>query len=195
MKLCFATNNLHKLEEVKAILPHSIQLLSLNEIGSYTELPETSGTIAGNSLQKAQFVFQNYNLNCFADDSGLEVEALNGLPGVDSAIYAGPQRNPADNVKFLLKNIEGAIDRKARFITVITFILNGTIHQFEGVLNGTIALDIRGNNGFGYDPVFIPEEFSKTLAEMTFEEKNKISHRARAIEKLVKFINSNPEFS
>ncbi|HCW07450.1 MAG TPA: non-canonical purine NTP pyrophosphatase, RdgB/HAM1 family [Cytophagales bacterium] len=195
MKLCFATNNQHKIEEVKSMLLPSIDLMSLSAIGCKEELAETTGTIAGNSHQKAEYVFRNYKVNCFADDSGLEVEALNGLPGVDSAIYAGSQRSHSDNISLLLKNLQGIKNRKARFITVITLFLNGAAYQFEGILNGSIGLDLRGENGFGYDPVFIPDGFCKTLAEMTMDEKNKISHRARAIEKLVKFIIWNPEFS
>lgn len=194
MKLCFATNNDHKLKEVKELLPPSIQLLGLHDIGCNQELPETTGTILGNSHQKAEFVYNNYKINCFADDSGLEVEALNGLPGVDSAMYAGAQRSHHDNIQLLLSNLKGFSNRRARFITVITFIYKGDVFSFEGTLTGNINLEPRGANGFGYDPVFVPEGFSTTLAELNLIDKNKISHRARAMEKLVKFINSKPEF-
>ncbi|GHN01464.1 non-canonical purine NTP pyrophosphatase [Cytophagales bacterium WSM2-2] len=193
MRLCFATNNAHKLDEVRALVKEKISIVNLKEIGCTEELAETTGTISGNSLQKAEYVFKNYSEACFADDSGLEVEALNGAPGVDSAIYAGPQRSHADNIALLLKNMDGVTNRKARFITIITLISEGQIHQFEGVLEGKIISHKQGSGGFGYDPVFMPDGFTKTLAEMTMEEKNKISHRARTVEKLVKFINSNLE--
>lgn len=193
MRLCFATNNKHKLAEVKALLSgrETISIVSLKEIGCHEELAETTGTISGNSRQKAEYVFKKYNINCFADDSGLEVEALNGAPGVDSAMYGGPQRNHDNNINLLLKNLTGIANRNARFITVITLFLDGHVHQFEGEVKGRILLEKRGSLGFGYDPVFLPRGFQKTLAEMTMEEKNKISHRSMAIEKLVKFINSN----
>lgn len=197
IKLCFATNNTHKLDEVRALLgerrstSEEISIVSLKEIGCTEELAETTGTINGNSRQKAEYVFTNYHVSCFADDSGLEVEALNGAPGVDSAMYAGPQRSHDDNIKLLLKNLEGIAHRNARFVTVITLFLNGKAHQFEGEVRGRILFEKRGSQGFGYDPVFLPDGFQKTLAEMTMEEKNKISHRAMAIQKLVKFISSN----
>ncbi len=193
MKLCFATNNGHKLGEVNALLNGKIELVSLKEIGCAEELAETTGTISGNSQQKAEYVFKNYSVNCFADDSGLEVEALNSAPGVDSAIYAGPQRSHDDNMELLLKNLDGITNRRARFVTVITLFLDGKIQQFEGEVKGKILNTRKGNGGFGYDPVFMPDGFLVTLAEMTMEEKNKISHRAKAIEKLVKFINSQFE--
>ena len=189
MQLCFATNNAHKLEEVRAIIGRKIHIVSLKEIGCHEELDETSGTITGNSRQKAEYIFKNYRVNCFADDSGLEVESLNGAPGVDSAIYAGPQRSHDDNIKLLLKNLEGITNRSSRFVTVITMFLDGKNFQFEGEVKGKILLDKKGTGGFGYDPVFVPDGLSKTLAEMPMEEKNKISHRGRAIEKLIKFIN------
>lgn len=189
MQLCFATNNAHKLEEVRAIIGRKIQIVSLKEIGCHEELAETTGTIAGNSRQKAEYIFKNYRVSCFADDSGLEVESLNGAPGVDSAIYAGPQRSHEDNIQLLLKNMVGITNRSARFVTVITLFLDGKFFQFDGEVKGRILLEKKGAGGFGYDPIFLPDGFSKTLAEMSMEEKNKISHRATAIEKLVKFIN------
>jgi len=188
MKLCFATNNAHKIEEVKALLGNEIELVSLKEIGCTEELAETTGTIAGNSKQKAQYVFENYHVNCFADDSGLEVEALHGEPGVDSAYYAGLQRNHNDNINLLLKNMDGVTNRNARFVTIITLFIDNQPYQFEGEVKGKILTERKGMGGFGYDPVFLPDGFSKTLAEMAMQEKNKISHRARAVEKLVTFL-------
>ena len=191
MKLCFATNNAHKLSEVNSLLDGKFQIVSLQEIGCTEELAETTGTISGNSNQKAEYVYTKYKVDCFADDSGLEVMALNNAPGVDSAIYAGPQRSHEDNIKLLLKNLEGIENRTARFITVITLIIAGEHFQFEGILDGSILNEKRGREGFGYDPVFAPDGFDKTLAQMTMEEKNRISHRAKAIEKLVSFLESN----
>lgn len=193
MQLCFATNNKHKLDEVKALVDGKISILSLQDIGCVEELAETTGTIVGNSKQKATYVFENYRVNCFADDSGLEVNSLGGAPGVDSAFYAGPQRSHDDNIRLLLKNLSGVSNRSARFVTMITLIVKGHVYQFEGEIKGQILMERRGAGGFGYDPVFLPNGFSKTLAELTMEEKNKISHRAMAIKKLVKFINSNFE--
>jgi XTP/dITP diphosphohydrolase len=190
MKLCFATNNDHKISEVQKCLPEDFKLVSLKEIGCHEELAETTGTIPGNSRQKAEYVFQHYHVDCFADDSGLEVEALSGAPGVDSAMYAGPQRSHQDNINLLLKNLQGIANRKARFITVITLYMNGAFHQFEGVLPGTIIDAPRGHGGFGYDPVFVPDGSTKTLAELTMDEKNAISHRSRAIQKLLNFLDS-----
>jgi XTP/dITP diphosphohydrolase len=190
MDLCFATNNDHKLEEARGILNSKLHLLSLRDIGCNEELPETTDTIHGNSRQKAEYVFKKYKINCFADDSGLEVRALNNAPGVDSAHYAGPQRSHKDNINLLLKNLEGIKNRSARFITIITLIISGESFQFEGILDGRILKEPKGNNGFGYDPIFVPDCFNKTLAEMTMEEKNKISHRARALQKLTEFLES-----
>jgi XTP/dITP diphosphohydrolase len=188
-RLIFATNNQHKLAEVRAALNSSIALLTLQEIGCTEELAEEQNTIEGNSLQKADYVFKKYKADCFADDSGLEVEALNGEPGVDSAHYAGSQRSHSDNINLLLNNLHGNANRKAQFKTVITLVDTQGVHQFEGILKGEILTAGRGTNGFGYDPVFMPEGFSKTLAEMTMDEKNAISHRARAVKKLVEFLN------
>src|SRR5258705_8426960 len=154
MKLCFARNNAHKLSEVKSLLEGKFQIVSLQDIGCNEELPETTGTIPGNSNQKAEYVYTNYQVDCFADDSGLEVAMLNNKPGVDSAIYAGPQRSHDDNIRLLLKNLEGKGDRSARFITLITLIVSGNHFQFEGVLEGKILKERRGQGGFGYDPVF-----------------------------------------
>ncbi|HNU43644.1 MAG TPA: non-canonical purine NTP diphosphatase [Cyclobacteriaceae bacterium] len=190
MTLCFATNNTHKIKEIQALLGNSHQLLSLRDIGCTEELAEDQETLEGNSLQKAEYVFQHYKVACFADDTGLEVEALNGAPGVYSARYAGDQRQPADNMQLLLKNLQGEKNLKARFRTVITLITKKGTHQFEGILNGTITFEQRGTQGFGYDPVFVPEGYEQTLAELSLDEKNKISHRARAVQKLVLFLKA-----
>lgn len=187
-KLCFATNNAHKLEEIQAILGDSFELISLAEMGCKEELPETGNTLEANSLQKAQYLSDHYQVNCFADDSGLEVYALGGEPGVDSAHYAGPQRSHADNINLLLKNLADKTDRSARFRTVITLIQNGEISQFEGNIKGRIISELRGTEGFGYDPVFVPEGYDTTFAEMSLTEKGRISHRARAFEKLVAYL-------
>ena len=187
-KLCFATSNAHKLEEIQAILGESFELLSLKEINCTEELPETGNTLEANSLQKAQYLYDHYRVDCFADDSGLEVKALLGEPGVDSAHYAGPQRSHADNVNLLLKNLADKTDRSAQFRTVITLIQNGVINQFEGSIKGHIIYELRGAEGFGYDPIFIPEGYDTTFAEMSLAEKGKISHRARAFGKLVAFL-------
>lgn len=189
MDICFATNNAHKLDEIRAISGRQFNILSLEDIGCCEELPEERDTLEGNSLQKAEYVFQKYKVACFADDTGLEVDTLGGEPGVYSARYAGVQRNPAHNMDLLLKNLQDKSNRKAQFRTVITLIHPNGMHQFEGTVEGTILEDRKGKGGFGYDPVFLPNGFSKTLAEMSMEEKNQISHRARATEKLVEFLN------
>lgn len=189
-EICFATNNKHKIAEVSQMLQGKYKLLSLEEIGCHVELPEEQDTLEGNSLQKAAYVWDNYEVSCFADDTGLEVEALNGAPGVYSARYAGPQRSDADNIKLLLQSLEGQQNRKARFRTCVTLILDGKEHQFEGIVNGSITQEWKGDKGFGYDPVFIPEGFEETFAEMTSEQKNAISHRGRAIRKLVDYLNT-----
>jgi XTP/dITP diphosphohydrolase len=190
-RLALATNNRHKLEEVKFILGDQIELLTLEDIGCREELAEEQDTLEGNSLEKAEYVFNKYKISCFADDTGLEVASLNGAPGVYSARYAGPQRNADDNIALLLENLEEAINRQAQFRTVITLVSENGVYQFEGVVKGRIIEERRGTHGFGYDPVFVPDGFSETLAEMTMEEKNKISHRARAMQKLVDFLKVN----
>jgi len=188
MILCFATNNLHKIQEVQAVVGNSISLVSLKDIGCFEELPEEQTTIEGNSLQKATYVFDKFSTACFADDSGLEVDALNGEPGVYSAMYAGPQRSHSDNIDKLLASLSGKTNRKAQFKTVITLVQESKIHQFIGLLNGTILTERRGSNGFGYDPIFKPDGYEISLAEMTLAEKNKISHRAKAIQQLIDFL-------
>ena len=188
MKLCFATNNDHKLREVREVLGDSFEILSLKDVGCEEELPEDADTIEGNSLQKARYLYENYKVDCFADDTGLEVQELNGGPGVYSARYAGPQRSSADNIRLLLSKLEGKKNRSARFKTVVTLVEVGEAKQFEGIVNGVITEEERGAGGFGYDPIFLPDGFSKTMAEMTSVEKNAISHRGRAVQKLLTYL-------
>jgi len=185
--ICFATNNKHKLEEINALLGNEFKVVGLAEIGCHEELAEDQATLEGNSLQKAEYVFKNYGVSCFADDTGLEVEALNGEPGVYSARYAGSQRSAEDNMNLLLANLQNKENHNAQFRTVVTLITSQGQNQFEGVLRGAISKEKKGTGGFGYDPIFLPEGNSKTLAEMTMTEKNSMSHRARAVEKLVFF--------
>ncbi|WP_299825479.1 non-canonical purine NTP diphosphatase [uncultured Pontibacter sp.] len=189
-KICFATNNKHKIAEVSQMLAGKYKLVSLEEIGCSEELPEDHDTMEANSRQKAQHVWQKYNISCFADDSGLEVDALQGAPGVYSARYAGPQRSDSDNINLLLQNLEGNANRKANFRTSITLILDGQEHQFEGTVDGSITKAWKGDKGFGYDPVFVPEGYTQTFAEMSPEAKNAISHRGRAVRKLVDFLKT-----
>ena len=190
MRLCFASNNKHKLEEIKNVVGRTFEILSLADIKCNEELPETRNTLEGNSLQKAEYVLQHYNTPCFADDTGLEVEALNGAPGVYSARYAGNHRNTDDNIALLLQNLKNDTNRKAQFRTVITLIgIEAQPVFFEGVIRGEIITEKRGSSGFGYDPVFVPEGRSKTFAEMTLEEKNQLSHRAIAVKKLAEYLS------
>jgi XTP/dITP diphosphohydrolase len=186
-KICFATNNKHKLEEVKLMLT-DFEIISLDELGCFDELEETQPTLEGNSLQKASFIFDHYKIPCFADDTGLEVEALQGAPGVYSARYAGEQKKSEDNINLLLKNLHRVTNRTAQFRTVITVMGLGETRTFEGIIKGVITETKKGTDGFGYDPVFQPEGYTKTFAEMTMTEKNKVSHRALAVEKLVAFL-------
>ncbi|CAG5070123.1 dITP/XTP pyrophosphatase [Dyadobacter sp. CECT 9623] len=192
MKLCFATNNLNKLTEIQALLGDQFELVTLADIGCDVDIPEPYDTISENSRGKAAYVYENFQIECFADDTGLEVTALNGEPGVKSARYAGAQRNSDDNINLLLQKLSSLPDKSARFVTVITLVLNGEFHQFEGIVEGKIIAEKRGTNGFGYDPVFVPDDFDRTFAEMTLEEKSKLSHRARAFAKLVDFLKTNP---
>lgn len=190
MELCFATNNEHKLREVRQLLGDQHRVLSLSDIGCVEELREDQDTLEGNSLQKAQYIFDRYQVSCFADDTGLEVEALQGAPGVYSARYAGDQRNDNDNIRLLLKNLDKSVNRRARFRTIITLVMQGEVHQFEGIANGEILTSKRGEHGFGYDPIFLPEGHQKSMAELTSAEKNAISHRGRATQKLVAFLKN-----
>ena len=192
-KLVFATNNAHKLEEVAAILGDNVELLSLNDIDCHTDIPETAKTLEGNALLKSSFIYRNYQLDCFADDTGLEVEALNGAPGVYSARYAEGEGHDAQaNMRKLLHELEGKENRKAQFRTAISLILDGEEHLFEGIVGGVLLTVPRGTNGFGYDPIFVPDGYEETFAEMSDEAKNAISHRGRAVAKLAAFLNSRP---
>lgn len=189
MELCFATNNQHKLNEVAAALGDAFTLKTLRDIGCTDELPETSGTIAGNSRQKAEYVWTHFGVSCFADDSGLVIDALDGRPGVDSAYYSG-SRDANANIQKVLSELQGPTNRRARFITVFTLILHGVEHQFKGVFEGQIIDAPRGTNGFGYDPIFRPDGYDRTLAELSMGEKNAISHRARALAKMVAYLRN-----
>jgi len=189
-KLCFATNNKHKLEEIKMLTKGHFEIVSLKDIGCFEDIPETSDTIEGNSALKAQYVKEKYGLDCFADDSGLEVKALNWEPGVYSARYAGEQKNDKDNLELLLKNLSSTTDRVAQFKTVITLILENEQYQFTGIIKGEIIREALGAAGFGYDPIFVPNGYTKTFAQMSAEEKGQISHRAIATCQLVDFLNS-----
>lgn len=193
-KLVFATNNPHKLEEIRAILGSKLEILSLADIGCDADIPETAETLEGNALIKAHYVYDNYKLDCFADDTGLEVDALHGLPGVHTARYAYPDRHdPEANMIKLLEALRENNDRNARFRTVIALIEKGKEHLFEGVVEGVIAREKSGTQGFGYDPVFIPEGNSKTFAELGEDIKNTISHRARTVQKLAEYLASRHE--
>lgn len=194
-QLVFATANKNKVKEIQQLIPPSIQLQSLGDIGVTEDIPETQPTIEGNASQKAFYVYEKYHKNCFADDTGLEIEALNNRPGVLSARYAGEAKNADDNMKKILEEMEGITNRKARFKTVISLVLDGKELQFEGVVNGTILHEQRGTKGFGYDPIFVPDNIAsgevgeKSFAEIELSEKNKISHRALAVNKLVEYLN------
>lgn len=189
-KLVFATNNAHKLEEIRAILGEKVEILSLKDIHCDTDIPETADTLEGNAALKAEFIYEHYGLDCFADDTGLEVEALGGAPGVYSARYAGGEGHDSEaNMKKLLKELSGETNRKAQFRTAICLIEGGEKHLFEGVVKGEIIEEKRGNSGFGYDPVFVPEGFEQTFAELGAEVKNQISHRARAVQCLCEYLN------
>ena len=190
MEIVFATHNKHKLSEVSKMLPNNVFLINFDEINCTTDIPETSDTIAGNALQKANYVKVNYGRDCFADDTGLEIDALNGSPGVYSARWAGENCSYQDNIDKTLFEMKGIKNRGARFITVIALILNNETHLFEGIIEGKITEHPIGDSGFGYDPVFIPKGYSQTFAEMPAELKNKISHRAIAVNKLVAFLSS-----
>ena len=191
MKLVFATNNKHKLDELQAILGDQFSLLSLKEIGCNEEIPEEQPTLEGNAKQKSSFIFDKYGYNCFADDTGLEIEALNGEPGVYSARYAGEEKSAEANMNKVLQKLAKIKNRKARFRTVISLIIDGAENQFEGIVEGTIISDKKGASGFGYDPIFQPDGFQETFAEMNLADKNKISHRARAVQKLIEFFKNS----
>lgn len=190
MQLVFATHNLHKLEEVKTLLHSNITVLSLKDINYTDEIEENETTLEGNALIKAKTIFKSIQENCFADDSGLLVDALNGEPGVYSARYAGSQKNDNDNMNKLLDKLQGIENRKAQFKTVLALIFNEKEYLFEGIVHGVIAHEKKGTHGFGYDPIFIPEGFSKSFAELTSSEKSLISHRSMALKKLITFLQN-----
>lgn len=190
MKLVFASSNINKIKEIQSMLPNTIEILSLEDIGCTEDIPETSNTIEGNAILKADYVTQKYGFDCFADDTGLEVDALNGEPGVYSARYAGPQCNPEDNMEKLLYNLQKKTDRSAQFKTVIALNLNGKQHLFTGLASGEITHERKGNKGFGYDPVFRAVGFDLTFAELSPEEKNHISHRGKATRQLIDFLKN-----
>ena len=189
MKLVFATNNRHKLDEVRKIISGYTEIISLSDIDCHEDIPETADTLEGNALQKARYIKEHFGYDCFADDTGLEVEALDNAPGVYSARYAGPGHDSEANMNKLLHEMENKENRKARFRTVIALILNGKEYLFEGVVNGTIINEKRGGSGFGYDPIFVPDTYSETFAEMGNDIKNQISHRAKAVMKLTSFLS------
>ncbi len=187
-KFIFATNNLHKLEEVQQMLNNQFILVSLKDIGCVADIPENEPTIEGNALFKARYIYQKYGKDCFADDSGLEVEILSNAPGVRSARYAGESKDSQDNMNLLLENLKGKKNRKARFRTVIACVIDGQEFVFEGIINGEIKEQGFGKNGFGYDPIFCPEGYDQTFAELPSEVKNQISHRALAVQKFLLFL-------
>ena len=189
MKLIFATHNHNKAKEIQSLVPVGFQILTLDDIKCSDEIPETSSTLEGNANQKMQFIMDHYNVNCFADDTGLEIAALNGEPGVYSARYAGEMKDPNLNMNLVLNKLQDIEDRSARFRTVIALFWEGKKYEFEGIVNGKITLSKSGKDGFGYDPIFEPENAGKTFAEMNLSEKNIVSHRARAFAKMIDFLN------
>ena len=191
MKLVFATNNRHKLDEVRAIVGDRVEVLSLNDIGCHDDIPETADTLQGNALIKARYIYEKFGVDCFADDTGLEVEALDGAPGVYSARYAGEECDSEANMKKLLQNLTGKSNRNAQFRTVIALIIKGEEKLFNGIVKGTITEEKRGDSGFGYDPVFVPEGFSESFAQMSGDMKNSISHRYRATLELRNYLKEN----
>lgn len=192
-KIVFATNNQHKLQEVRSILAGKVEIISLAETGCLDDIPETADTLEGNAAQKARYVFEKFQIDCFADDTGLEIEALNGKPGVFSARYAGEPSNSLNNMNKILKEMEGIANRSAQFRTVIALVENGEYHYFEGVINGNLTTVAKGSAGFGYDPIFIPDGFDNTFAELSSNDKNAISHRAKAINKLSEYFTNHSE--
>ena len=188
MKIVFATNNPNKILELQSMLPENIEIISLESIGCFVDIPETSHTIEGNAIQKANYILENYGYDCFADDTGLEVQALNGEPGVFSARYAGEQRNADDNMNKLLSELKDKSNRKAQFKTVICLNIKGQQHLFTGIAKGEIILEKTGTSGFGYDPIFQPDGYKQTFAEISLSEKNIISHRGKATQQLIAFL-------
>ncbi len=191
MKLVFASNNHNKIKEIQLLVPNSIEILSLNDIGCTEDIPETADTIEGNAILKANYVTEKYGFNCFADDSGLEIDALNGEPGVYSARYAGEPKDDSKNIDKVLENLKDETNKKANFKTVICLNMNGKQHLFTGIVNGKIIENRVGDNGFGYDPIFVADGYSKTFAELSIEEKAAISHRGKAVKQLVDFLQNS----
>lgn len=191
MELIFATQNKNKALEIQKMLPNTIRIKTLSEINCQDDIPETAPTLEGNAILKSNYVVEHFQVDCFADDTGLEVEALNGEPGVLSARYAGLQKDSNDNMDLLLERLKGQTNRKARFRTVISLVVEGESHLFEGIADGVITESKSGSEGFGYDPIFQPNGYEQTFSEMTLTEKNKISHRGKAIQKLVDFLKKN----
>jgi len=191
MNIVFATNNPNKIKEVQSQLPDHIKLISLEEIGCLVDIPETQDTIEGNAIQKATYIKEHYKLDCFADDTGLEVHSLDGAPGVFSARYAGPHRNSDDNMNLVLSKLDTLDNRDAQFKTVIALYVNGELITFEGICKGEITESKRGSDGFGYDPIFQPTAYTKTFAELSMTEKTQIGHRGKAVSKLVAFLNQH----
>ncbi|MFH2094861.1 MAG: non-canonical purine NTP diphosphatase [Bacteroidota bacterium] len=192
--LVFATHNRHKLQEIRSILDENFIIRGLDDIGCREDIPENKPSIEENALEKARYVYRKYHFDCFADDTGLEVSALDNEPGVYSARYAGEPSDPAKNISKLLGKLAGITYRKARFRTVIALIINGEEYLFEGIVNGEIIQEKKGSDGFGYDPVFIPDGYSQTFAEMTAEKKNSISHRGMAVKKLIDFLEKTKNY-
>lgn len=190
MKLVFATNNQHKLDEVRKVVTGDFEIVSLSEIDCHDDIPETADTLEGNALQKARYIKEHFGYDCFADDTGLEVEALNNAPGIYSARYAGPGHDSEANMNKLLQEMKDKENRKAQFRTAIALILNGKEYLFEGIVRGSIITEKRGNSGFGYDPIFVPENYTETFAELGNDIKNQISHRAEAVKKLIEFLSN-----
>ncbi len=190
-RLVFATGNPNKVKEISQVIGDYMEIVSLKEIGCEEELPETNPTIEANAIQKAQYVVDHYKVDCFSEDTGLEIESLNGEPGVYSARYAGTEKNADANMNLVLQKLGDHTNRKAQFRTVIALIRNGDIKTFEGIVKGKIAFDKTGKDGFGYDPIFVPDGFDKSFAEMSAAEKNSISHRARAVAKLQKYLETS----
>ena len=190
MKIVFATNNPNKLKEIQSLIPKEIEIISLKEIGCNEDIPETGDTLEANAFQKAHYIKDNFNYDCFADDTGLEIDELNGDPGVYSARYAGRERNANANMNKVLNELKGKKNRKAKFRTAIALTLNNEKHLFEGEINGYISDVKQGNEGFGYDPIFIPENDIRSFAQMSMQEKGAISHRGRAVKKLVTYLNN-----
>lgn len=191
MKIVFASGNKNKLHEIQVALPAGIEVVSMRDMGVSEEIPETTGTLEGNAEQKARYVFEKTGLACFSDDTGLEIEALNGRPGVDSAIYAGEPRSNAKNINKVLSEMQGQLNRNAQFRSVFCYCSEKGTEYFEGIVRGKLGTEIRGNDGFGYDGIFFPEGNSRTFAEMSVEEKKMLSHRARALQKFLLFIKQN----